>query len=336
MSTSKDVAALAQVSPATVSRVFRNEGTVTEKTREKVLEAAKQLNYMPSLAASTLKKQASSTVAFINPDPSNPFYVKIISAVSRKLWDTYRYRSIMLPDAQYETDLLESMRYFLSHHVECIVFSSITKFHSIPKSEIEALHHLMLHENRCKFLQLHSNYFEDISSVYYNDAAALESGVEHLITQDHRRILIITDDSTRIRGVEGVYRRYGLTPEIPIFKTPLTVTRDEITEMIRQYRPTAVIAVAEYHGLCVYSAAYRLGLRIPEDLSVIIYDDNAWTEQLGISVIAHPIETITESSTKMIMDMIGSSERQVLKKEITPRLLLRDSVSKPQPNLHTP
>lgn len=327
MTTSKDVAALAGVSPATVSRVFRNEGVVTEKTREKVLKAAQQLNYMPSLAASTLKKQTSSTVAFINPDPSNPFYLKIISAVSKKLLDGYGYRSIMLPDAQYETDLLASVRYFLSHHVECIAFSSITRFHAVSQSEVQALHDLIAGESRCRFLQLHSNYFEDVSSVYYNDTAAMEAAVTHLLEQNHRRILVITDDKHRIGGVENAYRKYGIEPEIPVFTTPLTVTREEVAGMICRYRPTAMVAVAEYHGLCVYSAAYALGLRIPEDLSVIIYDDNTWTEQLGISVIAHPIETIAARSTDIIMKMIQAKEPLVLKQEIIPHLLERDSVS---------
>ena len=73
MPTSKDVAALAGVSPATVSRVFRGETVVKEKTRKLVLEAARQLNYTPSHAASVLKKNNNRTVAFLDPDPRNPF-----------------------------------------------------------------------------------------------------------------------------------------------------------------------------------------------------------------------------------------------------------------------
>ena len=94
MSTSKDVAQLAGVSPATVSRVFRGEAIVSEKTRKLVMDCARRLGYTPSLAASVLKKQNNHTVAFLDPDPQNPFYIQTISRISDVLREQYGYHTI--------------------------------------------------------------------------------------------------------------------------------------------------------------------------------------------------------------------------------------------------
>lgn len=321
MCTSKDVAKLAGVSAATVSRVFRGEKIVTEETRSRVLEAARQLNYTPSVAASVLKKQNNHTVAFLDPDPRNSFYIRMISKISDVLRDRYGYSAIMTPDTKYDRAVLESVLLFLSYRVECIVFSPI---HCAYDPQLAKL---FRPDSHTKFLQLHARVYDGISSISYPDVLGMETGTAYLLEQGHRRILFASDDAVRMQGCRLAYEKAGIArPEIPINLFHDQVELDALIHYIRQYRPTAIMAVAEMSGLKAYTAITRLGLRVPQDVSFLVYDDSNWAQALGISVIAHPMDLIVEEAVDQIAGMSSGLYTQPRHREICPRLLLRDSI----------
>lgn len=321
MCTSKDVAKLAGVSAATVSRVFRGEKVVTEETRNRVLEAARQLNYTPSVAASMLKKQNNHTVAFLDPDPRNSFYIRMISKISDVLRNRYDYSAIMTPDTKYDQELLDSVLLFLSYRVECIVFSPI---HSVFDPNLAKL---FCPDSPTKFLQLHSHVYDEISSISYPDVTGMETGVTHLLQQGHRRILFASDDAVRMRGCQLAYEKAGISqPEIPINLFHGQVELEGLIQSIQKYRPTAIMAVAEMSGLKAYTAITRLGLRVSEDISFLVYDDSSWAQALGISVIAHPMEEIVETAADLISGMNTGLYPQPQHRKICPCLLLRDSI----------
>lgn len=321
MSTSKDVAQLAGVSPATVSRVFRGEAIVSEKTRKLVMDCARWLGYTPSLAASVLKKQNNHTVAFLDPDPQNPFYIQTISRISDVLREQYGYHTMMAPDTKYGHLVRESIQFFLSYRVECIVFSPI-KNRSDPQ-----LAELFQTEQDCRFLQLHSKLYPQVSSLYYNDVAGMEEATSCLLENGHRRILIVSDDRNRIRGCFDAYRAAGIAkPEIPVTPLPVGVSAEQVMELIQRWQPTAVIAVAEMFGLPAYSAITKLGLRVPEDISLIVYDDTAWTKALGITVVTHSEEDVVNGAVDSILGMIRGDIESPRHTKLPAYLLHRDSV----------
>lgn len=321
MSTSKDVAALAGVSPATVSRVFRGEAVVKEQTRAAVLAAAHKLNYTPNLAASMLKRQTNRTVAFLNPDAGNPFYIQLISQISDVLREAHGYTTIMVPDTKYEHRMVESIRFFLSYHVQCIVFSPIN-------SAVDPrLERLIEKEKSCKFLQLHCKVYPHVSAVHYDDVLGMEIATEHLLRRGHRRILIVSDDAPRIRGCTAAYRKAGIeTPAIPVEALPSDVSAEQVVRLVERHRPTAIIAVAEYFGLVTFSALTQLRMRIPEDISLIVYDDTPWTRAMGISVMTHDDQAVVENAVDSILGMIDGRYTAVRDRMVPPYLLPRTSV----------
>lgn len=321
MFTSKDVARLAGVSPATVSRVFRGEKVVTEATRERVLAVARQLNYTPSAAASILKKQNSHTVAFLDPDPRNPFYIRTISKISEVLRSRYGYSTIMAPDTKYDAEALEAARLFLSYQVECIVFSPILAPHN-PR-----FLRMIQSAGHAKFLQLHARLYDEVSSISYADMEAAENAINYLLKQGHRRILLAIDDQARMQGCLRAYAKAGIAnPEIPPGIMNMRVEIGRVEQIIREYHPTAIMAVAEMSSLKVYAAINRLNLRIPEDISLLLYDDTIWAETLDISVIAHPMDEVVEETVEQIVGMADGRYTQPTHRKIRPHLLARGSV----------
>ncbi len=324
MPTSKDVAILAGVSPATVSRVFRGETIVAETTRKKVMEAARQLNYTPSHAASILKKNNNRTVAFLDPDPQNPFYIQMISKIGEILEKDYDMAVLMAPNTNYNKRLLTTIRTFLSYRVECIVFSPIlgTDDKTIPR-----LNELFEAEQNCKFLQLHSLQYPQVDAIYYNDVVGMEMVTTYLLERGHRRILIVSDDCKRIVGCNDAYRKAGIdTPEIPVEPLNFAMSTDQLAEYIHELHPTAIISVAEMFSLKTYSALTKLKYRIPDDISLIVFDDTAWTRAMDITVVTHSEEEVIQSAVEAITSMIDGQHTQVEHKIVLPMLVERSSV----------
>ncbi len=323
MPTSKDVAVLAGVSPATVSRVFRGETVVKEKTRKLVSEAARQLNYTPSHAASVLKKNNNRTVAFLDPDPRNPFYIQMISQIGEILQEQYGFSLLMAPDTHYDKRLIPAIQTFLSYRVEAIVFSPIMS-RLIPQ-----LSELLTKEQDCKFLQLHSKCYPQVDSIAYNDVLGMDMATSYLLSQGHRRILIVSDDVDRIQGCHQAYRKAGITsPEIPVVPLPVGVTAQEVFQCIKKARPTAIIAVSEMLGLATYNALSRLDLRVPQDVSLIVFDDTAWTQAMGITVIKHDDQEVVQYAVDRLTGLIDGRYTQVDHHIILPYLEYRNSVRK--------
>ena len=97
-------------------------------------------------------------------------------------------------------------------------------------------------------------------------------------------------------------------------------------ELIQRWQPTAVIAVAEMFGLPAYSAITKLGLRVPEDISLIVYDDTAWTKALGITVVTHSEEDVVSGAVDSILGMIQGDIESPRHTKLPAYLLHRDSV----------
>lgn len=96
--------------------------------------------------------------------------------------------------------------------------------------------------------------------------------------------------------------------------------------LVERHRPTAIIAVAEYFGLVTFSALTQLRMRIPEDISLIVYDDTPWTRAMGISVMTHDDQAVVENAVDSILGMIDGRYTAVRDRMVPPYLLPRTSV----------
>ena len=160
----------------------------------------------------------------------------------------------------------------------------------------------------------------------------MEMATSYLLGQGHRRILIVSDDVDRIQGCHQAYRKAGITsPEIPVVPLPVGATAQEVFQRIKKARPTAIIAVSEMLGLATYSALSQLDLRVPQDVSLIVFDDTAWTQAMGITVIKHDDQEVVQYAVDRLTGLIDGRYTKVDHHVILPYLECRNSVRKMLP-----
>lgn len=289
------------------------------------MDAANALGYTPDFSASMLKSQSNHTVAFLDPDPQNPFYINMIAQISDILRDQYGYRSIMIPNTQYGSHILDSFQLFLSLRVECIVFSPVAPGSTLRYDR--QLENLIQAEQRCKFLQLHSHLFPSISSLYYNDILGMEMVTRYLLENGHRRILVVSDDRERMPGCMAAYESFGIKePEIPLTPLSPSISSEDVIALIKKYHPTAILSVVDMFSLPTLGAISKLGLRIPQDISFVAYDDSTWPKALGISIIGYSDEVVSQKAVELIMGMISGKISEPEEIKLVPRIVHRGSI----------
>jgi DNA-binding LacI/PurR family transcriptional regulator len=315
MVTSKDIAKLAGVSHSTVSRAFRGDVKLRKETYDKVMAAASELNYTPNLMASNLKKRQSKTIGFIISDITNPFFM-IIAQELENLLSAQGYR-LMISFDEYDFDKQQrSIQAMIASQAEAIIFTP-------AKSKIKPGY---IDNPNLHFIQLFSNEYPNLNSITFDDNHGAYIGTKYLLEHGHRRIMLLGGHN-RVKGFYKACEEYGVDPIFPAecgFGSEQEV-RLQVRNVFEKYRPTAIFAVGNWFGRPCYENIKELGLSIPGDMSLLIFDDLQWTQMLDISVISHPIKQLTKALVDKLTKILdGDSNISNVKFE--PILLKRTSV----------
>lgn len=277
MATIHDVAERADVSPKTVSRVLNDHESVSAKTRERVRAAMQDLGYQPSAVARSLRSQTSSSVGVLMGDPSGGYHTKVHHALLLACVETGRHLTVDLFDGPV-AGWQDRIRAFVADGGvrEMILLP--------PECDFGPLKELMRElEVRCVLISPTSPdpFFPAISM---DDRAAAREVVEHLFSLGHTRIGHISGhpdhaaSTHRRNGFFEAYAARGLPRPAPeliadgefTFKTGVEAARVllDIDEP-----PTAIFAANDDMAAATCMEAQRRGLRIPDDISVVGFDD---------------------------------------------------------------
>jgi DNA-binding LacI/PurR family transcriptional regulator len=288
----EDVARLAGVSIATVSRSLRGLPEVAPSTRARVLAAAAELDYVASPFAARLASGRTSTVGIIVPWLSRWFFAEVLGAVEAELRRASCDLLIFTVGNAEQRDA-----FFATLPVRKRVDSVIVVSLVLTEAERDALASLRLP------IGLVGSSEPGWASVGIDDVAAAELAVNHLIALGHRRIALIggdTDDPMRFtppmyrrNGYLNALARAGLAadPDLEVLGYFTTAGGEAAmrTLLAQPDRPTAVFAESDEMAYGALRAARRAGLRVPEDLAIIGFDDHASAELLDLSTIRQPV-----------------------------------------------
>lgn len=325
----KDVAKLAGVSPSTVSRTLSQKVFVEEATKKRVMDAVKELDYKPNLAARSLKESKTKLLGLVIPDIQNPYYPKIVKYIEEFAY--LKGYSIILCDAMEQVE--REKEYFTALEklfVDGIIF--------LPSSD--SLEHIRCFIDSIPLVLINRKFDEDkITCVLGDDYDGGYTVGRYLLEQGHRNIACIMDDKKRQYNearLDGILRAYK---ERNLFYDDHYLIRDvknvedayERTMKMLAYRdrPTAIFVFSDILVPGVYYAVNRSGLKIPSDISVIGYDDTFLSQFMvpPLTSFEHPAREIAQMALDILLRKISQKEGNSGKvMKITGKLQIRNSV----------
>ena len=284
-----DVAERAGVSRAAVSKVLRDAYGVSPAMREKVSAAMQALAYRPQMAARGLRG-STDTLGIILPDISNPFFSSVLDGIARRLASTRLQTLLGVRPAEIETErsVVETM---LDRNLDGLIMIA-------PRLD-RAFLARVARQVPLVIIGDHTKG-EGFDTVNGDDALGAEIVVDHLAALGHRRIAHLglgvetrrTANPVTVRrhGYEAAMRRRGLTQEIRIVDIggghPGQDDLQALDSLLRsETRPTAIFAWRDAMALTVMASAVGVGLRLPDGLSLVGYDDSP--------IAAHPLISLS-------------------------------------------
>lgn len=276
MATIKDIARQANVSTATVSMVLNGKDCITKKTKEKVLAAARELNYIPSVAAKTLKTRRSYTIALFVGDIANPFFPELIKGVEAAAKER-NYSVIIYDLSGYDQDFIGQIEKAASQKVDGFFITGGTSVSEEARKRL-----FMIADSGIKMISC--NHFMDWGKfplIRTSVKEQVEGLLSKLAALGHKHIGCISGYPEYWVTVqrESDYRKtleqYGLYhPEYIVnggfhIEDGIRNTKKLLTE---QPQITAVMCVNDTLAIGCSAAAREMGVRIPEDLSVFGVD----------------------------------------------------------------
>jgi len=341
--TLKDVARESGASVATVSRVLSNSGyPVSQEMRNRILKTAERLNYTPNLFARGLKTNESSEIAVLVPSISNPFYTSLVSGIEH-VAAKEGYNILLYNTNNSSRSEQKIIRSALGKRIGGMIIS--TGNDSV--AFIKELQNRKMHPVKTVLVD-YAVPGSNLSSVCYDYRKGSMLGVEYLISKGHRNIVyagLKPDRRTRIERIEGfkdAIARAGIS-----FRDDMLLIYDGSTEdkeniefmagielaeriLARSEKPTSVVAVNDMVAFGILNCFNREGIRIPEDISVLGFDDSLFCEVScpPLTTVKVPARQMGEMAAKLLVDQIKDEGGSHLNLTIEPTLVERCTVAK--------
>ena len=329
MSTILDVAQKAKVSIATVSRVVNNSShKVNSTTRKKVLRAVRDLDYRPNALAKGLLMKKTMTIGIIIPDISNPYYAEIVRGI-QDMADQFGYAIILLNTDRNQDRIIKHIYFLREKSADGIIFSG-----GIIHGEKVLL---SLKELRERVVVI-GRHKVDFSAVMIDNTGGATKATAHLIGFNHRRIGFIggpdksTSATDRLSGFKNalIQSHYSVDKNL-IKKGDLTPRSGYLLarELIQKERPTAIFAANDQMAFGAIRAAKEFGLRVPNDLSVVGFDNIPFSSYFdpSLTTIEIPMYHIGAAAMEMLVNLISEKNAEKFRWFDT-KLLIRDSTAK--------
>jgi DNA-binding LacI/PurR family transcriptional regulator len=326
-----DVAAKAGVGVATVSRVLNAHANVRPATRARVRAAIEALDYRPSSVARSLSLRRTMVVGVVVPWFTSPSAVErvrgIVAGLSGSPYD------LMLFDVESEDRQRRAFELLdRGNRADGLLIVSTLP----PGAELERLHAGRL---PCVLVDAHH---PSLPNVTVDDIAGGEMATRHLVELGHRRIAFIGDtppefrfdwSRDRTRGYERALAQaeIELRPEyVRVGTQRLYVARSIALELLRLPEPpTAIFAASDTQALGVLEAARSLGIRVPEALSVVGYDDVEAASLLGLTTVRQPLHESGRRGAELLLRALAGEQLAPSAEVLPLELVVRGTAAPP-------
>ncbi len=326
----KDVARLAGVSTSTVSHVINKDRFVSEAITEKVDAAIKTLNYAPSALARSLKLNQTHTIGMLITASTNPFYSELVRGVERSCFER-GYSLVLCNTEGDEQRMNRNLETLMQKRVDGLLLLC-TETHQ-PSLEI-----MQRYPSIPSVMMDWAPFDGDSDLIQDNSLFGGDMATRYLIERGHTRIACIAGplDKTPARlRLEG-YREAMYNAKLPILDG-YEITSDfefggglEAMQQLLKHpeRPDAVFVGNDAMAVGAYQALYQAGLRIPQDMAVIGYDDIELARYMTppLTTIHQPKDELGELAIDVLIHRIAQPGQKQQRMQLTPELVVRGSV----------
>jgi DNA-binding LacI/PurR family transcriptional regulator len=323
VSSLRDVAQRAGVSLATASRVASGADAVRQETRERVEEAMRDLLYVPPG-----RKPATGAIGLLVPELTNPIFPSLAQAMEARATEA----AAAFREADYVHMLLD-------RRVDGMIFISCEMTHLAGEHD----HYARLVADGARLVFVNGALEAlDVPSVSVDERHAGYLATRHLIALGHRRIGFVAGPAdylpTREKsaGREEALRQDGISPDGLVSHGDFTHEggRCAARQLLQRVdRPTGVICSSDVIAIGVIREARELGLRVPDDLSVVGFDGieaAAWVDP-PLTTIEQPIDEIATTAVEQLQTVIAQPGRSLPRVLLQPRLRAGGSTAAPPP-----
>ena len=324
----KEVARLAGVSTATVSRTINGSDKVTPETAKRVKRAIEQLKFYPNTNARALGSGKSSLYGLIISDITNPFFPELVKS----------FEDVAV---QYGQEVLIANTDYDKHRMEhCVVRMLQRKVDGVAIMTSEMEEHLIdeLRGRKIPLVFLDMGQVElGISNVAVDYPAGIDAGVEYLRGLGHEEIAFISGPmnlvpaQVRYKGFIKSMKRQGLTVDkcmIVEGNHRMDGGHEGMTKLLKnKRRPTAVMTSNDVTAIGAMGAIYEHGLKIPRDVSVIGFDDIAMSAftQPALTTVRLPRDEVARAAFRALYGAAKAAMEVGTEYRIEPRLVIRQS-----------
>ncbi|MBO6815837.1 MAG: LacI family DNA-binding transcriptional regulator [Rhizobiaceae bacterium] len=327
--TISDVAKLAKVSTATVSRALQTPDLVSQSTRDQVLDAVKRTNYRINSAAKMLRQNRAATLLVLLPDIANPFFSEILSGIEDIA--TERDHTILIGNTNGE----EARTHDLLDLLQCGRADGALLLNgalALPPDEVEAL----------ALISISAEIpVANISHVGIDNVGALQEITNHLISLGHRNIVHICGpagnilSSQRRTGYEQAMLDSGLGEYNRTISGGFTVQdgKAAVGELLKSGDlPTALVCANDDAAIGAILELKQNGLSVPQDVSVSGFDDVPIASLFSpaITTIRQRRKEIGQQAARLLFEELSASAMKPQKLMVDHELVLRDSTCAPR------
>lgn len=323
----KDVAKIAGVSTATVSRVLGNNAKVTEETRQRVMDAVEHLNYRPNLIARSLRVQKSAKIGLVVSDIRNPFFTEIGRAVEDAAYE--KGYSVLMCNTD-ENPEKEEMYINLMHdeNVAGFIFSPTQQF-GAKLSTFDTSIPIVIIDRVVNTKQADMVLLDNVAAGY--------DLTNHLIENGYRKIAGLFGNASttapeRRRGWLKALKEHQLKP-FAEYAIPPKIKQgyDTALALLNQSdRPDAIFTSNSLLTAGALQAIRGCKLKVPDDVALVGFDETTWGALVDppISLIAQPTEEIGRTATELLFQRIKDPTRSPKTVILKGTLIARGSSAK--------
>jgi len=329
MATSRDVARAAGVSQATVSRVLTGDGAVRPATRDRVLAAIDEVGYTLNAAAQSMRTGRSNSIGVVVADLENPFYPQLLSALTAELGGRGLRTSVWVSDGEHNEAALQAIR---QGTVDGVVFTTVTERSAELRDALRRGSPVVL-VNR----SLPGTECDQVTSDNARGAAMV---ADHFVTNGRRPGFIggTEDASTSRERLDG-YRLALAAAGVPLPESATAqgeYTRGSGFDSMRRLLtgpapvPDAVFCSNDVLAFGAMDAVRSLGLRVPEDVWVVGYDDvdmAAW-EAFDLTTVRQSTVRLAAEATRLVLARVDDRDRAPERVLLAPELVVRGSTGR--------